>query len=122
MADWSAQQYLKFEDDRTRPSRDLIAQIGNVAPRRVVDVGCGPGNSTELLAARWPNANVVGLDSSPDMLTKARARLPSCSFEQADISHWSPPVDTDVLYGNAVFQWVPDHLNQLVRLFRALPA
>ena len=71
---WSAAQYLQFEDDRTRPVRDLVAAIPNAAARRTVDLGCGPGNSTELLRDRFPDAAVTGLDSSADMLEAARKR------------------------------------------------
>jgi trans-aconitate 2-methyltransferase len=119
--DWSARQYLKFEDERTRPPRDLLAQVLLQSPRRVVDLGCGPGNSTELLLARYPDAEVTGLDSSPDMLRQARERLPKCTFEQADLSSWRPRERTELLFANAVFQWVPDHPAVLARLVESLP-
>jgi trans-aconitate 2-methyltransferase len=119
--DWSAKQYLKFEDERTRPPRDLLAQVPLNSPKRVVDLGCGPGNSTELLIERFPDADVVGVDSSPDMLRQARARLPRCLFVEGDLSTWLPEQRTDLLFGNAVFHWVADHPKVLARLLQSLP-
>ncbi len=122
MADWSAGQYLKFEGERTRPPRDLLAQVPLQQPRLVVDLGCGPGNSTALLVERFPQAEIVGLDSSPDMLAKARERLPQCTFIAADIATWTPAPRTDLIFANAALQWVPDHPLVMRRLLEALPA
>jgi trans-aconitate 2-methyltransferase len=121
MDDWNARQYLKFEDERTRPPRDLLAQVPLQRPRLAVDLGCGPGNSTELLIERFPQAEVTGLDSSPDMLREARERLPKCKFIEADIAVWTPEPQTDLLFANAAFQWVPDHPRVLSRLLGVLP-
>lgn len=116
MSAWSPGQYLKFEDERTRPARDLLAAVPLTSATTVVDIGCGPGNSTELLVARFPGARVIGVDNSPDMLATARTRVPSATFEAGDAASWSPPAPVDLIYGNAVFQWVPDHLSVLERL------
>jgi trans-aconitate 2-methyltransferase len=121
MTDWNARQYLRFEDERTRPSRDLLAQVPLARARLVIDLGCGPGNSTELLAERFPQAEIIGLDSSPDMLRQARERLPKCTFAAADLATWTPEKPADLLFANAVFQWVPDHPSVLQRLLKALP-
>jgi trans-aconitate 2-methyltransferase len=119
---WSASQYVKFEDERTRPSRDLLAQVPLQSPQRIVDLGCGPGNSTELLVERFPDAEVAGIDSSADMLRQARERLPQCTFLENDLATWMPEPGTDLLSGNAVFHWVPDHPRVLVRLLTSLSA
>lgn len=106
---WSAKQYSMFEQQRTRPVRDLVAAIPDADVRTAVDLGCGPGNSTEVLAGRFPNAVVTGLDSSDDMLVDARNRLPALNFELADIGAWSPTQKFDVILANAALQWLPDH-------------
>jgi trans-aconitate 2-methyltransferase len=120
MADWSPSHYLQFEDERTRPARDLLAQVPLPAPEHVVDMGCGPGNSTELLVARYPAARVTGLDSSPNMLAEARRRVPAAGFAEADANTWVPEPATDLVFANAIYQWVPDHLSQLPRVLAAL--
>ncbi|QCI64885.1 trans-aconitate 2-methyltransferase [Phreatobacter stygius] len=122
--DWSAKQYVKFEDERTRPARDLLAAVPTRDPRRVVDLGCGPGNTTELLLNRFPKAEIVGIDSSPDMVTNARARLRNIAFEVADLTTWrpNPAAPADIIYSNAVFQWIAGHDTILPRLAGLLPS
>lgn len=122
MTTWSPGQYLKFEDERSRPARDLLAAVPLTTARRVVDIGCGPGNSTELLVARFPEAEVIGIDTSLEMLGAARKRLPAVVFSKADAATWRPEGPVDLLFANAVFQWVPDHLAAMARLLADLPA
>jgi trans-aconitate 2-methyltransferase len=117
---WDPALYLRFDDHRSRPFHDLLARVGAVAPRRVVDLGCGPGHLTALLATRWPDAEVVALDSSAEMVAAARER--GITAEQADVVDWVPPPDTDVVVTNAVLQWVPSHRQLLPRWIEALPS
>ncbi len=114
---WDPGRYLSYADERGRPFLDLIARVGAVAPRMVVDLGCGPGNLTALLARRWPEAQVVGVDASPEMVAAARAADPAgVRVELGDLRSWSPPAPVDVLISNATLQWVPGHLDLLPRL------
>jgi trans-aconitate 2-methyltransferase len=120
MADWNAALYRQFEQERTRPAQELLDRVTLERARTVVDLGCGPGNSTELLVRRFPDADVLGLDTSDDMLANARKRLPRTRFGKADIAGWRPEQAPDLLYANAALQWVPDHGTLFPRLLSLL--
>lgn len=111
---WDPDRYLTYADERGRPFVDLLARVDAVAPAEVVDLGCGPGNLTALLAARWPDARVVGLDSSPEMVASAREAVPGADFDVADLRGWRGEVD--IVVSHATLQWLPDHLDLLPRL------
>jgi trans-aconitate 2-methyltransferase len=114
---WSAKQYLAFEDERTRPVRDLLAALPTIRARSVIDLGCGPGNSTEKLAALFPDADVSGIDNSEDMIQAARRRLPQVRFSVQDIDAWLGEAGSfGVILANAVLQWLPDHAQLLPAL------
>jgi trans-aconitate 2-methyltransferase len=117
---WSPSQYLKFEDERTRPSKELLARVPLGRAANVVDLGCGPGNSTELLIERFGAAAVSAVDNNPAMLSAARTRLPATPFIEADLATWKPIGPVDLLFSNATFQWVPNHLAVLDRLMDVL--
>ncbi|MEJ2858121.1 MULTISPECIES: trans-aconitate 2-methyltransferase [unclassified Saccharothrix] len=117
---WDPAKYLAFADHRARPFHELVARIATSSPRRVVDLGCGPGNLTVTLAERWRSAVVEALDSSPEMVAAARERGLEARVE--DVAAWSPSDDTDVVVTNAVLQWVPGHEDLLRRWVRELPS
>ena len=119
---WSAKQYVAFEDERTRPVRDLLSAVPDMGVQRAIDLGCGPGNSTEVLQERFPGAQVSGIDSSDDMIAAARKRLPQLKFALADVADWHDSGPYDVILANAVFQWVPDHAGLLPALIAKLAA
>lgn len=121
MADWNPSLYLKFGDERTQPARDLLHRVELERPGRVLDVGCGPGNSTMLLARRWPDAEVIGLDSSASMLEQARNEHPHLRWIEGDAGQDMPELGTfDVVFSNAALQWIPDHDAMIPRLFGML--
>ncbi len=118
---WNPEIYARYAAERARPFYDLTARVGATDPDYVVDLGCGSGELTALLADRWPTATVHGIDSSPAMIEKARAhRGAALTFEVADLRTWRPPVPVDVMVSNAVLQWVPEHRDLLPRLVRAV--
>ena len=114
---WDPDRYLTYADERGRPFVELVQRIDADAPARVVDLGCGPGNLTRLLAERWPDAEVLGIDSSPEMIAKAQRDVPGTAFRVDDLRAWAASDETvDVLVSNATLQWLPDHLELLPRL------
>jgi len=121
VTDWDTELYLKFETERTQPARDLLARIRG-EPKRIVDLGCGPGTSTRLLAERFPGSEILALDNSEPMLGEARRRLPQVRFEHADISAWRPREAPDLIFANAALQWLPDHEALFPRLMSYLAA
>src|SRR5260370_16422287 len=122
MPSWKPDQYLKFAAERTQACRDLGARVSIQHPRRVIDLGCGPGNSTEVLAERWPRAELTGLDSSAEMIAKARSAHPEWRCCVGDIAEWTNSEDCfDVVFSNAAMQWVPDHPRLFPRLMSHVP-
>src|SRR4051812_32220284 len=116
MVTWDPTVYARFATERARPFADLLARVDPDHPRRVVDLGCGPGDLTASLARRWPTAEVLGLDSSPAMLERAQDQTTRADvagrlrFELGDVADWHPDAPVDVLVTNATLQWVPGHL------------
>ena len=123
---WDSGQYLRFAGERTRPCRDLAAQValqgGGPGPLRIADLGCGPGNSTAVLAERWPQAEITGLDSSAEMLAQARKdhSRSALRWEETDIASWRPAAPYDLVFSNAALQWVGDHAALFPRLLQAV--
>jgi trans-aconitate 2-methyltransferase len=113
---WNPSFYLTYADERTRPAADLLARVARENPARVADLGCGPGNSTALLAQRWPQAKVEGVDSSPQMIDAAKKSGVAANFILADLASWKPDAPYDVVFSNATYQWLPDHRALLPRL------
>jgi len=116
MPQWNPEQYLKFGLERTRAAADLAARVTLPDPARVLDLGCGPGNSTRVLRARWPGAELTGLDSSPEMIAQARQDCPAGAWVLADAAAWEPGAPFDVVFANASLQWLPDHGRLVPRL------
>jgi len=118
MPTWDSSQYLKFANERTQPAIDLAAHVALEAPTRVIDLGCGPGNSTAVLARRWPKARLAGLDSSTEMIATARQQNPQWTWWTGDITNWSKStIETfDVVFSSAALQWVPNHTQLLPAL------
>lgn len=106
---WNPAQYLKFSDHRLRPALELLARVPLEAPRVVYDLGCGTGEVTRNIAARWPQANVYGVDSSKEMLEKAKTGGGDVGWVEADVSSWTPADAPDLIYSNATLHWVEDH-------------
>ncbi|MGA9869517.1 MAG: trans-aconitate 2-methyltransferase [Acetobacteraceae bacterium] len=117
---WDPAQYLRFADERLRPATDLLARVDLESPARIIDLGCGPGNVTPLLAARFPRAEIIGVDASTAMLEKAHAAAPGCRFVQADIATWTPDAPPDLIYSNAALHWVGGHEALFPRLLSVL--
>jgi trans-aconitate 2-methyltransferase len=118
MASWDPERYLQYADERGRPFVELLTRIAAEHPEQVVDLGCGPGNLTALLAQRWPDARVQGLDSSAEMINTARREVNGVDFQVADLRDWASQAEdpVDVLVSNAALQWVPGHLELLPAL------
>lgn len=122
MSDWNSELYLKFEKERTQPSVDLVKSIENISPERIIDIGCGPGNSTAQLKKRFENAYILGTDFSPDMIKRAKSDYPDLDFMLFDASRDFEKLvgKFDVVFSNACIQWVPNHKKLLADMMSIL--
>lgn len=122
MPTWNPEQYLKFGDERTQPCRDLVARIALSDPRRIVDLGCGPGNSTGVLAKRWPTAELTGVDYAAEMIRAAREQFSQIQWQEGNIATWTAKEPMDLVFSNAALQWVPGHNLLVPHLFEQVAA
>lgn len=121
MSDWQPDLYLKFKNERTQPSVDLVSRIDHIQAKSIIDIGCGPGNSTQILEKKWPESDIVGIDSSPSMIESASSKYPRIKWVVADASTYQSEVKFDILFSNAVIQWIPEH-EKLLSNFHSLLA
>lgn len=119
-SDWNPGLYDRFADERERPSRELLARVPLNEPAEVVDLGCGSGLSTAPLVERFASARVLGIDTSAAMLEKARVAVPGATFALGDAATWRPEAPVDLIFANAVLQWLPDHVHLIPRLLSLL--
>ena len=117
---WNPEQYLKFAEPRLRPAVDLLTRIGAANPGRVFDLGCGAGNVTRLLKARWPDAQITGVDDSAEMLARAAKSVAEVNWVQQSLANWQPEHAADVIYSNAALHWLPDHRALFAKLVNQL--
>jgi trans-aconitate 2-methyltransferase len=119
MPTWNPDQYLLFEEDRALPIHDLAARVSMERASRIIDLGCGPGTSTAVLAERWPDASITGLDNSPEMLEHARGKYPRHNWVHGDISDWAATTGEqyDLVFSNAALQWIDGHASLYPALF-----
>lgn len=119
-SDWNSNQYMKFGKERTQPSLDLISRIKDLDPSNILDIGCGPGNSTFALYENFPNAQIKGVDSSENMLKKAREKYPNMQFEKCNVPDDLGEESYDLIFSNACIHWIPNHQNLISEIFNKL--
>jgi trans-aconitate 2-methyltransferase len=117
MPNWNPTNYLTYGNERTRAAKDLALRINLESPAQIADLGCGPGNSTQILYHRWPEAGITAIDNSSEMIESARREYPAQEFVLADIATWSPGKTFDLVYSNAALHWIPDHKKLVKKLF-----
>lgn len=122
MSNWNAEHYMRYGDQRTRAAADLAARINLDAPRTIADLGCGPGNSTQILRTRWPHSDILGIDNSSEMIEAAKLSFPEQNWLLADVSGWRPADPIDLVYSNAALQWLPSHDTLMRHLFTRVAA
>ena len=121
MSQWNSEQYLKFKNQRTQPAVDLANKIAVKEPKNILDIGCGPGNSTAVLKQMFPRSYISGVDNSEDMIKKAKKTYPDIDFRICDVTRELDALDNyDVIFSNACLQWIPDHRKFIPMLFDKL--
>ena len=120
MIEWDSELYLRYERERTQPSLDLVSRISLESPEEIIDLGCGPGNSTRVLRERWPKAHIIGIDSSQAMIEKARQSSTEIEWRVADVETWSARDHFDIMFANASLHWITGHEALLPRLITSL--
>lgn len=122
MSAWDPNKYLRFGDERTRPAFELAGRVAVESPATVIDLGCGPGNSTQVVRRRWPAARVCGLDSSPEMIAAAHKAYPDQEWMAGRIEEWAASEPYDVVFSNAALHWIPNHTALTQHLFAQVAA